>query len=85
MNKKIETWGRKVFIERAKASELTAGGVVLPDAARELLNRGKVVGSKNSQLRGKEVMFDPYSGTTITVDDDDLLVIEEDDILAVIG
>ena len=67
-------------------AERTAGGIYIPDAAKEKPQKGKVeaVGSDVKTLKvGDEVLFDKYAGTKINFDGTDYLIVKEEDILGV--
>lgn len=93
---RIEPLGDKVVVKRTEAEETTAGGIVLPDAAREKPQQGRVLsvgsgrlmedGSRSSLQvnEGDRVLFSSYSGTEIEVDGGKLLIMGESDILAVL-
>jgi len=93
---KIQPVGDRVLVERDKSKEKTAGGIVLPDNAKENSKRGKVlsVGAGNLNKSGKRipppvkpgdrVLFSGYSGEEIALDGRKVLLIRENDILAVI-
>ena len=93
---KIRPLGDKVVVKRLEAESKTAGGIVLPDSAKEKPKRGTVqaIGDgrlldsgQRSQLQvkaGNQVLFSSYSGTEIKVDGEELLIIDESDILAVV-
>jgi len=84
----------RVVVEPLSAEEKTAGGIVLPDAAQEKSQRGKVLavgpgrildGGKRATVAvqvGDEVLFGKYGGTEIEVDGKDLKILRESDILA---
>ena len=86
----------KVVIKRLDSNERTVGGIYLPDAAREQPQQGRVlcVGEGRflanghrvpMQVReGDRVVFSPYAGIPVKVDDDELLMLSEAEILAVI-
>lgn len=86
----------KIVVKRLEAEDKTAGGIVLPDAAKEKPKQGKIVSlgdgkllenGKRAQFQVKEgdrVLFTSYSGTEVTVDGKELLIMTEDDILAVV-
>ncbi len=86
----------RVVIERQEEEKTSAGGIVLPDSATEKPSKGKVVAAGNGKINengdvrpldvkvGDLVLFGKYSGTEVKVDGDDLLVMREDDIMAVI-
>jgi chaperonin GroES len=87
----------RVVVEPMSAEERTAGGIVLPDAAQEKSQRGKVVavgpgrildGGKRSAVSvqvGDEVLFGKYGGTEVEVEGKDLKILRESDILAKIA
>ena len=93
---KIRPLGDKVLVKRVAAEKKTAGGIVLPDTAKEKPKRGVVqaVGdgklldsgerSKLQVAKGNEVLFSSYAGTEIKVDGEEFLIIDENDILAVV-
>ncbi|MFT5299348.1 MAG: chaperonin GroES [Mariniblastus sp.] len=92
---RIEPLGDKVVVKRTEAEETTAGGIVLPDAAREKPSQGRVLSIGNGRLladgsrsslqvmEGDRVLFSSYAGTEIEVDGGPLLIMNESDILAV--
>lgn len=94
---KIRPLGEKVLVKRVTAEDKTAGGIVLPETAKEKPKRGIVqaVGDgklldsgKRSDLqvkKGDEVLFSSYAGTEIKVDGEEFLIMDEGDILAVVG
>jgi len=79
-----------------EAEAKTAGGILLPDTAKEKPKRGKVIAvgqgrlledGKRAQLqvkKGDEVLFSSYAGTDITVGTKEMIIMSEDDILAII-
>lgn len=93
---KIRPLGEKVVVKRLEADERTAGGIVLPDSAKEKPKRGIVqaVGDgrllddgKRSALQVKkddQVLFTSYAGTEIRIDSEELLIMDESDILAIL-
>ena len=84
----------RVVVRPMDAEETTAGGIVLPDAAREKPQRGKVLAVGPGRLLdsgercavsvsvGDEVLFGKYGGTDIEVDGDEVKILRESDILA---
>ena len=86
----------RVLLEPVEADETTAGGIILPDAAREKPQRGIVVASGPGKLLdsgargemsvkvGDEVFYGKYSGTEVEFSDDTFVVLRENDILAII-
>ncbi len=85
----------RVIIRRLEEEQKTSGGIVIPDTAAEKPQRGEVVavgeGKRldNGELqplavkKGDQVLFGKYSGTEVKVDGEELLVMREDDIMAV--
>ena len=86
----------RVIVEREEEERTSAGGIVIPDTATEKPIRGNVRATGNGKIlddgsvraldvkAGDTVLFGKYSGTEIKVDGEDLLVMREDDIMAVI-
>ena len=93
---KIRPLQDRVLIRRTEEERKSPGGIVIPDTATEKPIRGKVVATGNGKIlddgsvraldvqKGDTVLFGKYSGTEIKVDGEDLLVMREDDIMAVI-
>jgi chaperonin GroES len=86
----------KVVVKRLEAEAKTKGGIVLPDTAKEKPQRGKVLAvgegkrldsgelAKPSVKAGDQIIFSSFAGTEITVDGEELLIMSQDDILAVL-
>ena len=93
---KLVPLGDKVIIRRLEADEKTAGGIILPDAAREKPQQGKVVsvgdgvqlpdGRRSPPIvqEGDRVVFHAYAGSEVKIADDEFLICREDDILAIL-
>ena len=87
----------RVVIKRMEEERTSAGGIVIPDSATEKPARGTSVAVGNGKITdsgdiraldvkvGDEVLFGKYSGTELKVDGEDVLVMREDDIMAVVG
>lgn len=80
----------RVIVKPAAAEEKTAGGIIIPDTAKEKPQRGIVVaagpGKKDEPMTvksGDTVLYGKYAGTEISVDGNDYLIMRESDILAV--
>ena len=78
----------RVLVEPVEAEDKTASGIIIPDSAKEKPQKGKVVavgeGKKDEPMTVKEgdtVIYGKYSGTEITIDGKDYLIMREDDIL----
>ena len=81
----------RVLVEPAAAEQKTAGGIIIPDTAKEKPQKGTVVavgnGKKDEPMTvkvGDKVLYGKYSGTEITVDGGDYLIMRESDILAIV-
>jgi len=93
---KLRPLGDKVLVKRVEAETKTKSGIVLPDTAKEKPKRGKVISVgegkrlENGQRvapsvkKGDEVIFTSYAGTEIKIDGDEMIIMAEDDILAVV-
>jgi chaperonin GroES len=87
----------RVLVRRIEADEKTAGGIIIPDTAKEKPQEGEVVaagaGAKNEEGKvspldvkaGDRILFGKWSGTEVKVDGEDLLIMKESDILGIIG
>jgi len=91
MATKLKPLADRVLVEAAAAEEKTAGGIIIPDTAKEKPQKGKVVavggGKKDEPMTvkvGDSVLYGKYAGTEITVDGKDYLIMRESDILAVL-
>jgi chaperonin GroES len=87
----------RVLVRRVEAEEKTAGGIIIPDSAKEKPAEGEIV-SAGSGVRaedgkvtpldvkaGDRVLFGKWSGTEVKIDGEDLLIMKESDILGIIG
>jgi chaperonin GroES len=94
---KLQPLGDRVVVERETAETTTRGGIVLPDTAKDKPARGKIVSVGNGRMLesgsrapfqvkvGDRVLFSSYAGEEFKVGDRELLLMREEDILAVIG
>lgn len=94
---KIVPLNEKIIVKRMEAEEKTAGGIVLPDTAREKPRQGKILSLGDGKLlatgqrqpfsvkEGDRILFSAWAGSEVKVDGEDLLIMSEDDILAVVG
>jgi len=81
----------RVVIKPAIAEEKTAGGIIIPDTAKEKPQKGQIVavgdGKKDEPLTVKEgdnVLYGKYAGTEITIEGEDYLIMRESDVVAII-
>jgi len=93
---KLQPLGDRVVVEREASEEVTAGGIVLPDSAKDKPARGTIVSVGDGRLLedgtrgqiqvavGDRVIFNSYAGESFEIDDNEFLLMREDDILAVI-
>jgi chaperonin GroES len=94
---KLKPLNDRVLVKRLEGEEKTAGGLFIPDTAKEKPSKGEVVAvgpgktSDDGKLQvmtvkaGDKVLFNKYAGTEIKLDGVDHLVLREDDILAIIA
>jgi chaperonin GroES len=87
----------KVVVKRLDAEQTTAGGIVLPDAAREKPRQGRVLSVGDGRLlpngirtahqvcEGDRILFERYAGTEMAINGEELLIMSEDEILAVVA
>lgn len=93
---KIRPLADKVIVQRLEAESKTAGGIVLPDSAKEKPKRGKIIAVGEGKLlddgkraemsvkKGQEVLFTSYAGTEVKIDGKEYLIMDESDIMAII-
>ncbi len=93
---KIRPLADKVLVQRLEASNLTAGGLVLPDSAKEKPQKGKIVSAGKGKVlddgtvrklqvkKGDVVLFQSYAGTEVKIDNKEYLIMDESSIMAVI-
>jgi chaperonin GroES len=87
----------RVLVRRVEAEEKTAGGIIIPDTAKEKPQEGEVVaagsGTKTEDGKilpldvkaGDKILFGKWSGTEVKVNGEDLLIMKESDILGIVG
>ena len=87
----------RVLVKRIDEDEKSPGGIIIPDTAKEKPSEGKVVavgsGTKSEDgkvtaldvKKGDKILFGKWSGTEVTVDGDELIIMKESDILGIIG
>jgi chaperonin GroES len=93
---KLRPLGDKILVKRVEAETKTKSGIVLPDSAKEKPKRGKVIAIGDgkrldngerapfSVKKNDEVLFTSYAGSEIKIDGEELLIMSEDDILAIV-
>ncbi|HBZ55800.1 MAG TPA: co-chaperone GroES [Syntrophobacteraceae bacterium] len=87
----------RVIVKRTEEEEKTAGGIIIPDTAKEKPQQGQVIAVGKGKLmekgdivpltvkEGDRVLFAKYAGTDVKVDGEELLIMREDDILAIVN
>ncbi|WP_419785204.1 co-chaperone GroES [Pseudodesulfovibrio sp.] len=93
---KLKPLNDRVLVKRLEMEEMTAGGIYIPDSAKEKPMKGEVVAAGPGKLdedgkrvemavkAGDTVLFAKYAGTEIKIDGEEHLVMREDDILAIV-
>ena len=86
----------RVLVRRVEAEEKTAGGIIIPDTAKEKPVEGKVLAVGNGRILedgsvrkldikvGDRILFNKYGGTEVKLDGEELLILREDDVLGVV-
>ena len=87
----------RVLVRRIEAAETSAGGIIIPDTAKEKPQEGEIVsagaGTKDEDGKitpldvkpGDRILFGKWSGTEVKLDGEDLLIMNESDILGILG
>jgi chaperonin GroES len=93
----LKPLGDRLVVKPASRDEERASGIVLPDTAKEKPQRGTVIAAGQGRLDddgdripmevkvGDEVIYAKYAGTEFKVDDEDVLILSEKDVLAIVG
>lgn len=93
---KIQPLADRIMVEVLEAKDVTKGGIVLPDTAKEKPQEAKVVAVGKGKISdegktippevkvGDKILFGKYSGSEITIDENEYLILKEEDILAII-
>ncbi|MBM4030742.1 MAG: co-chaperone GroES [Planctomycetes bacterium] len=96
MATKLIPLGDRLLVERLEAEEKTAGGIVLPDTAKEKPIQGKVIAvgegrrTEEGKLipmqvkKGDKILFGKYSGTEVKLEGEEYLIMKEDDVLGIV-
>lgn len=89
---KIKPLADRVLIKPDKAEEKSAGGIIIPDSAKEKPLKGKVIavgkGTKDEAMElkeGNEVLYGKYAGTEIEIEGEKLMIMRQNDVLAVLN
>ena len=93
---KLRPLGDRVLVKRVEEEEKTAGGIIIPDTAKEKPQKGEVVAVGNGKIledgsvrkmsvkKGDKVLFSKYAGNEVKLDGDEVMIMREDEILAII-
>ena len=84
--KGFQPLGDRVFVTYTEEMERTAGGIYVPESAKEKPQRGSIqaIGKDVKNVKvGDQILFDKYSGSKLKIDDEDCLILKEEDILGV--
>jgi chaperonin GroES len=93
---KVVPLNDKLVVKRLEAEDKTAGGILLPDSAKEKPKQGKVLSVGDGKLlengkrakfqvkEGDRILFSSYAGNEVSVDGEEFLIMSEDDVLAVL-
>ena len=93
----IQPLADRVLVRRIEEEQQTKGGIIVPDTAKEKPQQGKIIEVGPGRMsedgkriplevkKGNKVLFGKYSGTEVTVGEQEYLIMREDDILAIIG
>ena len=94
---KVRPLQDRVLIRRVEEEEKTAGGIIIPDSAKEKPQEGVIVAAGRGKVRddgnitaldvavNDRVLFGKYAGTDVTVDGEELVILREEDILAIVA
>lgn len=93
---KVKPLGERVLVRRIEPEEVKKGGIIIPDTAKEKPQQGEVIAVGPGKLdekgkrtpmdvkKGDRILFGKYSGTEIEIDGEEYLIMQEDDILAIV-
>ena len=94
---KVRPLHDRLLVRRVEEKETARGGIIIPDTAKEKPMEGKVLAVGNGRLLengtkvtldvkvGDRILFGKYSGTEITIDGEDVVIVREDEVLAIMG
>ncbi len=92
---KVRPLQDRILVHRIEEEETSAGGIIIPDSAKEKPSEGKVIAVGNGKVKedgnvqpldvkkGDRILFSKYAGTEINVDGEEHIIIREDDVLGV--
>ena len=95
--KKVRPLHDRLMVRRIEEKETAKGGIIIPDTAKEKPQEGEVLAVGNGKILddgtklaldvkvGNKILFGKYTGTEIKIDGEDVLILREDEVLAVLG
>ncbi len=93
---KIRPLQDRIIVKRIEGEEVSSGGIIIPDSAKEKPQEGKIIAVGKGKIgddgkiqpldvkKGDKVLFSKYAGSEINIDGDEHLIIREDDVLGVL-
>ncbi len=93
---KMRPLSDRIIVERLEEKEISVGGIIIPDSAKEKPIQGRVLAVGSGKLKedglhvpmdvkeGDKILFGKYAGTDVKLDEKELLILREDDVLAII-
>jgi len=93
---KLRPLGDRVIVKRIEEEEKTKGGIIIPDTAKEKPIEGEIIAAGDGKLldngqkiplevkKGDRVLFGKYAGTEVKIEGEELLIMREDDVIAVV-
>ncbi len=93
---KIRPLQDRIIVKRIEGEEVSSGGIIIPDSAKEKPQEGKVIAIGKGKIgedgklqpldvkKGDKVLFSKYAGSEVNIDGDEHLIIREDDVLGVL-
>ena len=85
---KIRPLHDRILVKRQEEKETKKGGIIIPDSAKEKPQEGKVIAVGNGKVTdekaGDKILFGKYSGSEVTLDDEEYLILREEDVLCIL-
>ncbi len=93
---KIRPLQDRIIVKRIEDEEVSSGGIIIPDSAKEKPQEGKVIAVGKGKIgedgkvqpldvkKGDKILFSKYAGSEVNIEDDEHLIIREDDVLGII-
>jgi len=93
---KVRPLHDKILVKRLEAAEVTKGGIIIPDTAKEKPQEGKVIAVGSGRVteegtvvplevkKGDKILFSKYGGTDINIDGEEYIILEESEVVAIV-